>query len=213
MYCKSWTANFLVMDCNDKDIEQQLSTIIGQPEYYIDTPGLKENEVYYWFPTLGDSMTNDTPRSIPGGSLVLGRRLNFTDIKDIPLHVPVVVMLQYAGEQFCLLKSVCDMVSRDTRKDHTDVERLCLHSYNPAPRYDDLWVPFSCIQFIFVVEKVRCPGGYEFIPQEDKVLRKQEGIARCKRNDPLFCCEYPKMQYFFANIETAPEGTTQSPVG
>ena len=44
--------NLISMKRGDKEIEQQLDASLGQPKYFIDTPGLKEGERYSWFPTL-----------------------------------------------------------------------------------------------------------------------------------------------------------------
>jgi hypothetical protein len=162
----------LAMKRNNKEIEQELDAALGQPKYYIDTSGMKEGERYSWFPTLGDSMTDDTAKSIPGGSLVLGRWLKLNSVRDVPLHRAIVVILDDDGEQFCLLKCVCEIHSSAISAADTSSEMLCLRSFNPAPRYDDFWLPFSCIKFIFVVEKVRRPDGSEFVPKQEEVTRK-----------------------------------------
>ena len=148
----------------DNEIELELDASLGQPKYYIDTPGLKKDERYSWFPTLGDSMTDNTAKSIPSGSLVLGRWLKLNSVHDVPLHQPIVIILDDDGKQFCLLKSACGINSSAASETDTGSGMLCLRSYNPAPRCDDFWLPFSCIKFIFVVEKVRLPNGSEFVP-------------------------------------------------
>lgn len=140
--------------------EQQLKKALGSPKYYIDAPDKIAGERYYWFPNAGNSMTDNTAQSIPGGSLVLGRLLSIKSIADVPLHHPMVFIIDYAGEQFCLLKSPCAIKTTET----TDL--LCLHSYNPAPGYDDLWVPFPYIKYIFIAERIRRPDGSEFIPDK-----------------------------------------------
>src|SRR5215831_1922605 len=89
----------------DNKTEAELNAILGRPKYFIDTPGLVNDEDYFWFPTIGDSMTDDTDKSIPGGSLVLARWLELKRITDVPLNRPIVVIILYEGEQFCLLKS------------------------------------------------------------------------------------------------------------
>jgi hypothetical protein len=129
---------------------------------------LEDAERYAWFPTLGDSMTDDTSKSIPGGSFVLGRWLKLNSIHDVPLHRPIVVILNIDGEQFCVLKSACKINSSPADAN----DEVCLRSYNPAPRCDDLWVPFHYIKFIFVVEIVRRPCGDEFISTQEEVIRK-----------------------------------------
>jgi hypothetical protein len=53
---------------------------------------------------------------------------------------------------------------------------LCLRSYNPPPGCHDFWLPFSWIKFIFVVEKVRRSDGSEFIPKQEKVIRKTSEV-------------------------------------
>jgi hypothetical protein len=145
---------------------------LGSPKYYIDTAGLAEGQTYFWFPTSGDSMTDETAKSIPSGSLVLGRYLKFQCISDIPLHRPIVVIIHYAGQQYCILKSAyatrCDSMAHDNR----NRQMLCLRSYNPAPRHADLWVPYSCVKFVFVVENVRLPDGHEFVPRAEVVNRE-----------------------------------------
>lgn len=147
----------LIMKQNENDIEQALNAALGKPKYYIDVEGKKEGEKYYWFPNQGDSMTNNTPQSIPAGSMTLGRWLPVNSIQDIPLHRPIVVIFDDGGQQFCLLKSACQI------KEATDDDpaMLCLHSYNP--RYNDFWLPFKCIKFIFIVERVRRTDGSEFV--------------------------------------------------
>ena len=120
------------MKSNDKDIERELNAALGRPKYYIDTPGLKDDERYHWFPTLGDSMTDDTAKSIPGGSLVLGRCLNVNSIRDVPLHCPLVLIINYEGEQFCLLKCACDFRTF------------------PAERAGVMWKCFACEAIILL---------------------------------------------------------------
>jgi hypothetical protein len=137
----------------DEKAENELSAALGKPKYYIDTEGKKPGEQYFWFPTSGDSMTDTTNRSIPGGSLVLARLLQLKNLNDIPLHQPIVVIIDDSGQQFCLLK--CAGAVSETE--------LCLHSYNT--RYNDFWLPFSCIKFVFEVERVRLADGSEFILQ------------------------------------------------
>lgn len=141
--------------------EQELKKALGEPKYYIDTPGKLAGEKYYWFPNQGNSMTDDTARSIPGGSLVLGRLLPINSITDIPLHQPMVFIIDYKGEQYCLLKSPCAIKNEEYSGD-----MLCLHSYNPSPGFTDLWVPFHYIKYIFIVERVRRSDGTEFIPEQ-----------------------------------------------
>ena len=160
------------MKHNSNKIEG-LEDALGTPKYYIDTPGLPEGEFYSWFPTQGDSMTDGTAKSIPSGSLVLGRLLQLNSVADIPLHRPIVIIINDDGVQFCMLKSGCRIISDATPAgDNTDADMLCLRSYNPAPRCDDFWIPFRCIKFVFVVEKVRLPNGNEFVPRQEEVIRK-----------------------------------------
>ena len=59
----------------------ELDMALGAPKYYIDTEGKKAGEQYYWFPNQGNSMTDNTARSIPAGSLVLGRLLTINTIQ------------------------------------------------------------------------------------------------------------------------------------
>ena len=151
-----------------KHDEKELDAALGKPKYYIDAPVMEEGERYEWFPTLGESMTDGTPKSIPSRSLVLGRWLKFNSIHDVPLHRPIVVILNIDGEQFCVLKSACKIYSSPSEVSN----EVCLRSYNPASRCDDLWVPFHYIKFIFVVEIVRRPDGHEFIPKQEEVTRK-----------------------------------------
>jgi hypothetical protein len=139
----------------DDNREQELAAALGQPKYYIDTDGKIPGEQYFWFPTHGDSMTDSAARSIPSGSLVLGRLLTIKIIQDIPLERPIVIIIDDNGRQFCMLKSVCGVFA----------EELCLRSYNPAKRYADFRIPFDCVKFVFVVERVRLPNGSEFILQ------------------------------------------------
>jgi hypothetical protein len=100
-------------------------------------------------------------KSIPSGSLVLGRWLPLKSVRDVPLHRPIVIVLHDDGEQYCILKSACRIIAAGMPEDDRSAE-LWLRSYNPAPRYDDFGLPFSCIKFIFVVERVRRPDGSEF---------------------------------------------------
>ena len=136
--------------------EQALKKVLGTPKYYIDTPDKIAGERYYWFPNQGDSMNDHTERSIPGGSMVLGRLLSIKSMEEVPLHRPMVFIIDYGGEQFCLLKCPSEA--------NAETDQLCLHSYNPAPGYDDLWLPFHYIKYIFIVERVRRPNGMEFVP-------------------------------------------------
>ena len=144
------------MESAGNEEEQELKKALGKPKYYLDAPDKIAGERYYWFPNQGDSMNDHTERSIPGGSMVLGRLLSVNSLADVPLQRPLVFIIDYKGEQFCLLKC-------PTEAD-TDTNKLCLHSYNPAPGYDDLWLPFQYIKYIFIVERVRRPNGSEFVP-------------------------------------------------
>ena len=135
-----------------KEADKALQDALGKPQYYLDAEGKQEGEQYFWFPTLGDSMTDQTGKSIPARSMVLGRLLNIQSVQDIPLHRPVVLIINDNGQQFCMLKCACEV------KDN----QFCLHSYNP--RYDNFWLPFSCVTFVFAVERVRLPNGNEFVP-------------------------------------------------
>lgn len=145
---------------------------LGTPKYFIDTSGLKEGETYAWFPTQGSSMTDDTPKSIPSGSLVLGRCLQLSSVLDIPLHCPIVVIIDDEGVQHCMLKSGCEIKSSIQASDAGSGE-LCLRSYNPAFWCEDFWMPFANIKFVFIVERVRLPNGNEFIPKQEPVIRKR----------------------------------------
>jgi hypothetical protein len=136
--------------------EQDLKKALGKPKYYLDAPDKIAGERYFWFPNQGDSMNDRSARSVPGGSMVLGRLLAVKNIEAIPLQSPLVFIIDYKGEQFCLLKCPTEINSH--------AGKLCLHSYNPAPGYDDLWLPFQYIKYIFVVERVRRPDGSEFVP-------------------------------------------------
>jgi hypothetical protein len=150
-----FTVELLSMKSDDK-IEAELVAILGPAKYYIDTPVSENDEHSYWFPTIGDSMTDGTERSIPNRSFVLARWLRLNSVKDVPLNRPIVIIIHYSSEQFCLLKSVAAVHEESTDKE------ICLRSYNS--RCDDLWVPLQYVKFIFVVEKVRLPNGIEFMP-------------------------------------------------
>ena len=144
------------MEQLSNDEEQDLKKALGKPKYYLDAPDKIAGERYYWFPNQGDSMNDRTERAIPGGSMILGRLLAVKSIDEVPLQNPMVFVIDYKGEQFCLLKCPTEINSY--------ADKVCLHSYNPAPGYDDLWLPFQYIKYIFVVERVRRPDGSEFIP-------------------------------------------------
>jgi hypothetical protein len=148
--------------------EQELEIALGKPKYYIDTPGKVEGERYYWFPNQGNSMTDNSARSIPAGSLVLGRLLSVQTIQDVPLNRPAIFIIDHTGEQYCLLKCPCDIRTADAEAENASSPLLCLRSYNPAPGNDDLWIPFQYIKYIFIVERVRLPNGSEFVPEEIK---------------------------------------------
>jgi hypothetical protein len=134
--------------------EQLLQQALGKPKYYLDTTGQKEGERYFWFPTAGDSMTDGTERSIPGRSLVLGRLLQIRSVQDMPINQLIVIIINDGGQKCCMLKTVCDI------KTGEEGDSFCLRSY--SPRYNDYWYPFSCFAFMFLVEKVRRPGGSEY---------------------------------------------------
>jgi hypothetical protein len=138
---------------------QSLDAALGKPKYFIDTPGKKEGEKYFWFPTQGDSMTCHGAHSIPGGSLVLGRLITVNSINEVPLHRPVVVIVDDNGQQFCMLKVAVDVTPAENSEFGTD--QVVLHSYNK--RYHDFSIPFNSLKFLFVVERVRLPDGEEFI--------------------------------------------------
>jgi hypothetical protein len=156
-----------------KDHEGELKSALGAPKYYINTTGLVDGETYSWFPTRGNSMTDNTSKSIPSGSLVLGRCLKLNSVSDIPLHRPIVVIIDDNGTQFCMLKSGCKIQTSSTNDVGDGLEMLCLRSYNPAPWCDDFWLPFNCIKFVFVVERVKLPNGNEFIPKQGEVDREK----------------------------------------
>jgi hypothetical protein len=158
---------------NNKGL-QDLEAALGKPRYYVDAPDKIPGENYYWFPNVGDSMTDNSPDSIPGGSLTLGRLLPVKDITEVPLHRPIVFIIEYNGEQFCLLKSPCGVKTDDSFDENPGSTQLCLRSYNPAPGYDDLWVPFRHIKYIFLVERVRRPNGTEFVPEQKEVVRAKK---------------------------------------
>ncbi|HUP11970.1 MAG TPA: hypothetical protein VM187_07160 [Niastella sp.] len=149
------------MESHNNKWLQEVEAALGKPKYYLDAPDKLPGEQYYWFPNQGDSMNDNTSTAIPGGSLTLGRLLPVTDIAEIPLHRPMIFIIDYNGERFCLLKSPVEVKIAD---ENTGYAQLCLRSYNPAPGYDDLWLPFQHIRFIFLVEKVRRPNGTEFVP-------------------------------------------------
>lgn len=155
--------------------EQELRAALGLPKYAPDAPGLVEGTTCFWFPTRGDSMTDDTPRSIPSGSLVLGRWIKLTSVLDIPLHRPIVIIIDDNGTQYCMLKTGCKIQKECTHEVGSDSDMLCLRSYNPTPRCDDFWMPFGNIRFVFVVERVRLPDGKEFEPIPEEVIREGRG--------------------------------------
>jgi hypothetical protein len=150
----------------------ELDMALGTPKYFIDTEGKTPGEQYYWFPNQGNSMNDNTARSIPAGSLVLGRLLTINTIQDIPQHRPAVFIIDYGGEQFCLLKCAAGIRNDGATEAIPAAPLLCLHSYNPTPGYDDLWLPFQYIKFVFVVERVRLPNGNEFVPAAEEETRK-----------------------------------------
>jgi hypothetical protein len=150
------------MAWNENNKKQALKDALGKPKYFIDAPDKKEGEQYFWFPTLGSSMTDRSSQSIPSGSMVLGRLLAIQSVQNIPLHQPIVVIIDDNGQQFCMLKIACDIKEAGM----SDDDQFCLRSYNPGPGFEDFWLPFSCVKFIFVVERVRLPGGNEFVPEQ-----------------------------------------------
>jgi hypothetical protein len=162
------------MESENNKLLHDLEAILGNPKYYVDAPDKKPGESYYWFPNVGDSMTDNTPGAIPGGSLTLGRLLTVKDITEIPLHRPMIFIIDYKGEQFCLLKSPGGIRAADTTNENAGLAELCLRSYKPGPGYGDLWVPFRIIKYIFVVERVRRPNGTEFVPEEKEVIRNKK---------------------------------------
>jgi hypothetical protein len=93
---------------------------LGPAKYYIDTPVSENDEHSYWFPTIGDSMTDGTERSIPNRSFVLARWLRLNSVKDVPPNRPIVIIIHYSSEQFCLLKSVAAV-----HEESTDKEIVC----------------------------------------------------------------------------------------
>jgi hypothetical protein len=162
------------MDSHNNKGLQNLEAALGKPKYYVDAPDKIPGENYYWFPNQGDSMTDNTPGSIPGGSLTLGRLLIVNDITEIPLHRPMVFIIEYKSEQFCLLKSPSQIRTVGATDENPGSVELCLRSYNPGASYDDLWVPFNNIKYIFVVERVRRPNGTEFVPELKEVTRMKK---------------------------------------
>lgn len=138
---------------------QSLDAVLGKPKYFIDTPGKKDGEKYFWFPTQGDSMTcHGAGYSIPGGSLVLGRWVQVQHLNEVPVQRPVVVIIDDNGQQYCMLKVAAGVTPAEHSEYGTD--QVILHSYNK--RYNDFSIPFNCLKFLFVVERVRLPDGEEF---------------------------------------------------
>lgn len=160
------------MESPNKKGLKDLEAALGKPRSYIDVEDKIPGEQYYWFPNQGNSMSDGTAQSIPGGSLVLGRLLTINSIHDVPLHRPAVFIIDYGGEQFCLLKSASAIEAADDQEAATASPLLCLRSYNPDPGFEDLWVPFRHFKYIFVVERVRLPNGNEFVPVQKEMDRK-----------------------------------------
>jgi len=159
------------MESPNKKGLKDLEAVLGKPRSYIDAEDKIPGEQYYWFPNQGNSMNDGTAQSIPAGSLVLGRLLTINSIQDVPLHRPAVFIIDYTGEQFCLLKSACAIKTADNAEAGSASPLLCLRSYNPDPGYEDLWVPFRHFNYIFVVERVRLPNGNEFVPVQKELER------------------------------------------
>lgn len=154
------------MEQDEHGLEKELNAALGKPKYYVDAEGKKAGEKYYWFPNQGNSMTDNTDQSIPGGALVLGRWLPVNGVQDIPLHQPIVVVFTDNGQQHCLLKTAC----RIEPEAYGGSGEIWLRSYNPI--HDDFPLPFSCVKFIFVAERVRRPDGSEFVPQQHAMNKK-----------------------------------------
>lgn len=123
----------------------------------IPTEGINPEEfnLYAWFPVKGHSMTNTkNSKSIPDGSIVLGKKVSIDHPLSYPTHTPVVLTGNYKGEAFALIKEI-GFVDAAFR-----YSVLC-KSYNDT--YSPFWIPFHCIHGVFIIEQVKRPGTTETI--------------------------------------------------
>ena len=86
----------------------------------------------------------------------------------------MVFIIDYAGEQFCLLKSACEIKTAESGETNAHSNMICLRSYNLGPGYDDLWLPLPYVKYVFVVERVRRSDGSEFVPEPKEVIKNKK---------------------------------------
>ena len=135
-------------------------TSLPKPIKTIRTKNINKNETYAWFPCKGKSMTDDTDRSIPDGSLILGRLI---DIKSMYcyseyLYQPVIIMGNAKGQIWSVVKTISfvDCYSY----------ALQLRSYNKS--FKDFWIPMKDITHFFVVEQLKIKKGSRWLTKQVK---------------------------------------------
>lgn len=113
-----------------------------QPTFFSSRRHSRGN--YVAFEIRGDSMDDDTKRSICEGDIVLCRELS-KEYWQSKLHIPKVFIIVHKNEGI-----ICKEVT------HHDVEsgELSCHSWNPDPEYADFTVNMSQVQQIFYIKEV-----------------------------------------------------------
>ncbi|HEV8079542.1 MAG TPA: S24 family peptidase [Chitinophagaceae bacterium] len=118
---------------------------------------IKKGKSYFWLPTVGDSMTDNTGKSIPAGSLVLVSEINIENFRftNVPMHKALIITgYERTGKMYNILKTIRFIDMYDNR--------FLLRSYNHT--FHDFYIPITSVKRIFEVELVRLPSGTEFIP-------------------------------------------------
>lgn len=120
----------------------------------VATNNIKEGHTYYWFHTVGESMTDGTPRQILSGSQCLGREIIIKDHRDfLQLNGKVVIIhgILPSGQDFRVCKKItfCDFAFSEGS--------LRLSSFNPDVK--DFWILMRSVVRVFEVEQVRFKTG------------------------------------------------------
>lgn len=122
-----------------------------------------ENTDRTWLTLEGDSMTSEAGLSIPSGSKMLIKRINYIDPLRWPIRQPVVIKGVFQNKPFLVCKNITfiDEVSG----------RIKCENLNPS--HDPFWLENSLIDQIFIVEEFEFSGKRTKIPDSPHNVKFQ----------------------------------------